>query len=146
MAGRPTKLTPETQKKITEAIRLGATYKLACQYAGLAYNTFNEWMKAGDVATSGRFRDFNDAVKLAEGAAVVGWLAKIEKAASDGTWQAAAWKLERLHGDDYALTQKHRHGGDDDALPIRTEGTFTIQIDSRRGEHADDDLAGEPNL
>jgi hypothetical protein len=134
---RPTKLTPETQKKITDAIRLGATYKLASQYAGISYDAFNEWMAKGEQAQTGAYCQFRHAVKEAEGAAAVGWLAKIEKAASDGTWQAAAWKLERLHGDDYALTQKMRHGGDPDAPPIETRGTFTIQIDSRRGEDAD---------
>ena len=45
--GRPSKLTAESQKRITDAIRVGATYELAAQYGGVAYNTFNEWMKAG---------------------------------------------------------------------------------------------------
>ena len=141
MAGRPSKLTPETQKKITDAIRLGATYKLAAQYAGITYETFNNWMNAGRESKSGTFFQFFHAVKEAEGAAAVGWLAKIEKAANDGTWQAAAWKLERLHGDDYAPTQKHRHGGDDSAPPIATASTFTIQIDRRQDDDDADDAS-----
>jgi hypothetical protein len=33
-----------------------------------------------------------------------------------------------------------RHGGDpDNPTPIEQRGTFTIQIDSRRGEDADDE-------
>jgi hypothetical protein len=44
---------------------------------------------------------FHDAVKEAEGKATVGWLAKIEKAASEGNWTAAAWKLERRYPNDY---------------------------------------------
>ena len=35
MAGRRSKYTPETVDKITQAIRLGATYKLACGVVGV---------------------------------------------------------------------------------------------------------------
>lgn len=99
--GRPSKLTPETQKRILEALSVGTTYALACQYAGITYATFRRWMVQGEQAKSGKFRDFYDAVKEAEGRAVVGWLAKIERAANEGNWQAAAWKLERRYPEDF---------------------------------------------
>lgn len=92
---RPTKYTPETVKKITDAIKLGATYKLACNYAGIDYSTFNEWQKTKP--------KFSEAVKAAEGEAAVKWLAKIEAAAVK-SWQAAAWKLERRYPQDYGRT------------------------------------------
>lgn len=90
---RPTKYTPETVEKILEAIRKGATYELAAGYAGITYETFNAWMKAKPT--------FSVAVKAAEGVAALGWLEKIEAAANDGNWQAAAWKLERRYPRDY---------------------------------------------
>lgn len=114
--GRPSKLTPETQLRIVQGISMGATYEHAAQYGGIAYNTFNEWMKKGEAARSGKYRDFYEAVKKAEGQAVIGWLAKIEKAASDGTWQAAAWKLERRYPKEYGR-QVHKH---------------TVEVDWRR--------------
>jgi predicted nucleic-acid-binding protein len=92
---RPTKYTPETVQKITQAIELGATYELACGYAGIHYDTFNEWQK--------NKAEFSDAVKAAEGRAAVKWLAKIEAAAAK-SWQAAAWKLERRYPDKYGRT------------------------------------------
>ncbi|MDA0990771.1 MAG: hypothetical protein O3A51_08475 [Verrucomicrobia bacterium] len=98
---RPTKLTPETQKIIVDAIQLGSTYVLASQAAGIAYNTFNEWMKAGEVAKSGVVREFYESVKKAEGQRVARWLSKIEAAANDGVWTAAAWKLERIYPETY---------------------------------------------
>jgi transposase len=101
---RPTKLTPDTHKRIVQAIQLGATYELAAQYGGVAYNTFNEWMKAGEANKTGAFREFYDAVKEAEGKGAIGWLAKIEAAANDGSWQAAAWKLERRYPHEYGKT------------------------------------------
>jgi transposase len=100
-AGRPTKLTLDVQEKICQAIQMGATYVIACQYAGLAYNTFNEWMKAGESASTGRFHDFCEAVNAAEGRGAIKNLALIDKAAQDGAWQAAAWKLERRYPKDY---------------------------------------------
>ena len=90
---RPTKYTPQTVKKITDALRMGATYELACGYAGIHYDTFNDWRE--------KKPEFSAAIKEAEGAAAVGWLAKIEKAANDGEWQAAAWKLERRYPEMY---------------------------------------------
>ena len=102
---RPTKYTPETAKKITDAIRVGATHKLACDYAGIDEGTLANWRK--------RYSDFSDAIKEAEGGAVVKWLALIDKAAQDGTWQAAAWKLERRYPREYGrqvVEQEHTGG------------------------------------
>lgn len=115
---RPTKLTPQVQQRIVQAIALGSTYELAAGYGGIAYNTFNEWMKAGAAAKSGRFLEFYEAVKEAEGAAAVGWLAKIEKAANDGAWQAAAWKLERRYPQSYGRQVHEVQGKDGGSLNI----------------------------
>lgn len=115
---RPTKLTPEVQERICQAIAIGATYDLACKYGGITAETFAQWRKG----KSG----FSEAVQEAEGRAVVGWLAKIEKAASDGTWQAAAWKLERRYPQDYGRTvqdQRVQHSG-----TITQEHTGTVEI------------------
>lgn len=118
---RPTKLTPEVHQRIVQALTLGATYELAAAYGGVSYNTFNEWMKAGVDAQSGRFRELYEAVKAAEGKAAVQWLAKIEAAANDGHWQAAAWKLERRYPADYGRTVvDNRHSG--------AIGTYVVDI------------------
>jgi hypothetical protein len=93
MAGRRTKRTADTAKRFCDAIRLGATYDLAARYAGMSDSTFERWRESDP--------DFAEQVRDAEGAAVVGWLAKIEKAANDGEWTAAAWKLERRYPHEY---------------------------------------------
>ena len=117
--GRPSKLTAESQKRITDAIRVGATYELAAQYGGVAYNTFNEWMKAGAAASSGKLREFYDAVKGAEGDAAIKWLAVIDKAALE-QWQAAAWKLERRYPREYGrqIVQNEVSGPDGGELRV----------------------------
>lgn len=99
--GRRTKRTPETAAKLVQAIRLGATYELACGYAGIDRSTFYRWMNADS--------DFYNTIKNAEGMGAIGWLAKIEKAANDGSWQAAAWKLERRYPEIYGRQRIDMH-------------------------------------
>ena len=99
--GRPSKLTPQVKGRLVQAIKLGATYEHACNFAGIAYSTFRSWMVRGEKAKTGEFLNFLEAIKDAEGAALVGWLAMIEKAAQDGDWKASAWKAERRYPKDY---------------------------------------------
>lgn len=109
---RPEKLTPEVQKAIVTAIELGATYDLAARYAGITYQTFCNWMTAAETAKTGKFVEFAEGVAEAEGRAVVGWLEKIEQAAGNGNWQAAAWKLERRYPHSYGRqVQELQHSG-----------------------------------
>ena len=63
---RPSKLTPEITKRLTEAIRAGNYYEAACGYAGIHYSTFRKWMQKGETAKSGKFREFFEAVTRAE--------------------------------------------------------------------------------
>ena len=93
---RRSKFTPETVQRAVQAIEMGATYELAAGFAGISYETFNTWRQTKP--------EFSEAIKSAEGRASVKWLAKIEQAASDGTWQAAAWKLERRYPNEYGKT------------------------------------------
>lgn len=106
MAGRRTKLTPEVQKRICDAIMVGATFELASRYGGIHYDTFRTWMNQGEAGNS-TYSVFSDAVKKAEAEAAVKWLAMIEKAAVE-SWQAAAWKLERRYPGDYGRNDKLR--------------------------------------
>lgn len=110
---RPTKYTPDVVKRITDAIKLGATYELAASYGGISYRTFAEWNE--------KKPQFSQAIKDAEGEAAVKWLAKIETAASDGQWTAAAWKLERRYPRDYGRTVNEHTGKD--GGPIKHDHT-----------------------
>ena len=119
MAGRRSKYTPETVDKITQAIRLGATYKLACDYAGISEDTFANWKRLHS--------DFSEAIKTAEGGAVVGWLVKIEKAATEGNWQAAAWKLERRYPEMYGKQRLELTGAN--GGPVVIKGYISVSPD-----------------
>ena len=96
--GRKSKYTPEVVDKIVQALKLGAAYEDACNYAGISFETFRTWRA--------RYPAFLEAIKAAEGQATVHWLAAIEKAAREGNWQAAAWKLERRYPDRYGRKER----------------------------------------
>lgn len=130
---RPVKLTPEAQEKICDAIRLGATYALAAGYGGIVYNTFNKWMRRGREQKTGCYRNFYESVKQAEGEGALAWLRKIEEAASEGNWQAAAWKLERRYPRDYGRNIDLRaNDNDDDGAQV------VILPDNARNDRAPD--------
>jgi hypothetical protein len=99
MAGRPSKLTPDTQEAICKAIRLGATREIAASAGGVRTETINEWLRRSRKPDAeAKYSAFSAAVKLAEADNALRALAIIESAAIDGSWQAAAWMLERRHG------------------------------------------------
>lgn len=92
----PLKLTPETQDRIVQAIQAGNYIEVAAQYAGVGKTTLYRWLQAAeDPDADDIYRDFRDAVESARSAAEVRNVTLIQKAANDGTWQAAAWYLER---------------------------------------------------
>jgi hypothetical protein len=80
-----------------EALRAGNTRKAACHFAAIDQKTFENWL---------RISDFSQAVQKAESDAEVRMVAQIARAAQDGTWQAAAWWLERRRPDDYARRER----------------------------------------
>lgn len=86
MAGRPTKRSAAREEVILNALRLGNTRTIAAAYAEVHRDTFYEWM---------RDPTFSDAVEKAEADAEARFVGQIVKAAHGGTWQAAAWWLER---------------------------------------------------
>ncbi len=94
MVGRPTKFTPEHKEKLIEAIRKGAPYEIACNYARIDTSTLYNWMALSREGKEEYVLFFQD-LKEAEGQTCLRWLEVIDKAMEDGTWSAAAWKLER---------------------------------------------------
>ena len=154
--GRPTKLTPEVTDRYCQAVGMGAKLKIAAAYAGIDPDTVNRWLHAGAAAQTGKYWEFYGRVKKAEATAVVGWLAKIEKAASEGTWTAAAWKLERIYPEDYGrqlheLTGKdggpieHKVNANINALPTESLVALARGLAEQGGspESAGEEEAGE---
>lgn len=64
----------------------------------------------GDPAQEARYVELVDAVESARASAEVRALANIQKAAGEGTWQAAAWYLERSYPDKWGRRQMQHVG------------------------------------
>jgi hypothetical protein len=125
---RPSKYTPECVKKILEAIRLGATYRIACQYAGINEVTFERW-RASKV-------DFADNIREAEGVGAIKWLAQIEKAGNDGDWKALSWKLERRFPQEYGRTVQEVQGKDGGPIEVADVSDARARLTGRLDELA----------
>jgi|LakMenEpi03Aug12_release.lakeMendotaPanAssembly.Ray.scaffolds.fasta_scaffold360217_2 transposase len=94
--GRPLKLTPTLQDKICNAIAAGSYSEIAARYAGVSSTTFYKWMALGDGDNAeSPYREFREAVENARATSEVRNIGLIQQAANNGTWQAAAWYLER---------------------------------------------------
>ena len=95
--GRNTKLNAEVQSQIVAALRAGNYQEVAAAYAGISEATFYAWLERGRKEPQSIYSEFLEAVERAKAAAEVRDIALIDKAAQDGSWQAAAWKLERKY-------------------------------------------------
>lgn len=94
MSGRRTKRTDERVDAVLRSLRSGNTRRAAAAVAEVDASTFYRWMEAD--AT------FRTAVEKAEAEAEARFAARVTSAADEGTWQAAAWWLERRRPQDYA--------------------------------------------
>jgi hypothetical protein len=126
---RPTKLNDELTDLICENIELGLSYNLACQGAGITFETFNQWMKKGEAGDDKAFADFYSSVKKSDTICAKRCLQHIREAGNNGTWTASAWLLERRFRD-YAKS---------DQLHVRDEHFGTVKIVELRTEDCGSD-------
>ncbi len=101
-AGRPSKLTPEVQEKLVQALGIGNTRTQAAAYAGIDSSTLWRWMARGRTEEGGLHAELRRAVFEAESRAQMAAMACVTKAVRDGDWKAAAWMLERSRPEQYA--------------------------------------------
>ena len=123
MAGRKSKINDEVVERFIRAIKLGCPIKDACGCAGIGETTYYKWMQWADSdrRDAKKYREFREQVKAAEGEATAAWLAIIEKAAREGSWQAAAWKLERRRDMFIPKTRQEVTGKDGEAIKIEEQ-------------------------
>jgi transposase len=96
MAGRNSKLTPLVQERIVVAVRAGNYAAVAAAYAGISERTFYSWLTRGENESSGKYREFADAVNRAEAEAEAEAVAQVRLASRDN-WAAAMTWLERKY-------------------------------------------------
>jgi hypothetical protein len=94
--GRPSLLTDELTMQLCQAIAAGNYLETACQFAGVRVGTVREWIFMGVRAEdpTDPYAVFATAIKKAEAQAEIQGVMRIRKA-SEESWQAMAWWLER---------------------------------------------------
>jgi transposase len=98
---RPSKLTPDIQKRIGDNISLGLTYRLAAELAGVTYKTFNLWMQQGKNSTSGKYFHFYQYIKKRNADAAKALLERLNEAADAGNCQVCMFILERRFPEEF---------------------------------------------
>lgn len=94
--GAPTKFSQERAEKLLQAVRSGNHLSVAARFAGISYDTLKRWvLKADEPGAPEELREFAESLERARAESEVIALAKIQRAASEGAWQASAWFLER---------------------------------------------------
>lgn len=93
--GRPSKFTPTIKAAIIASLEQGNYQEVAAAQAGVSRTTLGKWLTRGRAEGEGEYYDFLQAVEQAKAKAEGDALNIIRNAALNGTWQAAAWFLER---------------------------------------------------
>lgn len=108
--GRPSKLTLERKEKILQAVQAGNYFNTACAYADVDPGTAYGWVRRGEGrdpehGPTEPYIEFARELRRAHAVAEMHKVAIISVAAGEH-WQAAAWWLERMFPDRYALRNR----------------------------------------
>lgn len=142
LGGRPTKFKPELCQRIIDNIKICMPLELACKAAGVSYAAFRIWMRKGEEAKSGRFREFFEDVQRAESEAMSANLATIVLAVKNRDWRAAAWILERRHAEFFSKSRIELTG-QTAATSFEALMHEIQEIEERRAQDLDDAGAGD---
>ena len=124
--GRPSKLTDEVEKDFLIALNQGSYIETACNFAGIARDTYYGWQerarkareKSGKLtAIEQRLVDFSDKVKKVMASTEMRDLERI-KSAAESQWQAAAWRLERRYPERWGRTRHEISGPDGGPISV----------------------------
>ena len=91
MARKPPLVSEEAASRFVEALKAGNEHSVALDYAGILEADYLAWIGSGDRRSVQLLQDAERARSLA----VVRNNEAIQRAAANGSWQAAAWFLDR---------------------------------------------------
>lgn len=100
--GRPTKLNDLTAQRILDGARLGLPQYLVARGAGVSPVALRTWKRRGATGEE-PYASFLVRLKSAEAEGAAEAMKAIREAARGGSWQAAAWILERRYPRSFSL-------------------------------------------
>ena len=123
---RTTKLTAAVSKTICDAIGEGISLEGAAELANVSPSTAYEWFQRGlgedprGRGSSRAFAEFAESLTRARAEAELREMRAIVKAAAEGDWRAAAWRLERRYPKQYGRQQRVEHSTAD-GKPLKVD-------------------------
>lgn len=136
------KIDPDIVKRLEDALKVGNYVEDACEYAGLSRYTLYKWLRRGkaeiDRIQEGHKPDpaedvyvnIVNTIEKARAEAVVRNVTLIQNAARDGSWQAAAWWLERTRPSQFGRRLATEVSGPDGG-PVVVETVTPEALDAR---------------
>jgi hypothetical protein len=107
--GAKGKYNQEIVDEIAGYVQVGNTVKDACTLVGISTETYFKWLREKP--------EFADAIKKAEAKCKARNIARIQQA-TEKSWQAAAWWLERKYRNEFAIRQEVTGG---EGKPLKIE-------------------------
>ena len=96
--GRKSKLTDKAKREILQVISVGGSKSLAAKHAGITLMSLLNWLKRGEQANKGAFRDFYLEFRQAEARPDILAMGIVSKAVKEGDVASARWWLEKRAG------------------------------------------------
>ena len=138
--GRPTKLTPEVQQDIVNALQAGNYFDASCGYARIAESTGYKWMARGKAEIERReqgnvkpdtkqwndeqpYVEFVEAITHATAQVEVTVIAQIRQAGRED-WRANTWFMEHRYPDKWGRRVERQEVTGADGVAIKTYVTF----------------------
>ncbi len=128
--GRPTKLTPEVQQAICDALERGEVHVHAIEHGGIGETTYYEWLAKGEEGIK-PYAEFQAATTRAEARGRKAIFDTIRSQASTD-WRAGAWLLERRYSEHYGKAAR---------VDLNVKGK--VEIDHGLAESALEKIEGE---
>lgn len=130
MSGNRSKLTPEFVAEACKFARAGLRNVDICKALSVSETSFYRWQQE---PRKGLEVELWDGLEKARAERKAFMIQTITNAAHAGTWQAAAWWLERVYPEEFAKPDRYHDQGTDEAIKAVRELTETIRAQAERG-------------
>lgn len=128
-------LTDDFKETILRLLKAGNYIETACAAAGCSSRALREWRIAyrrGEEVAQ-KHKEFFEAIPQAIAIGETLHLSRVERAAQDGVWQAAAWVMERRWPSHWAKQEVIRiEGNTGDLSKLTDEELRSLQLRTKR--------------
>lgn len=117
--GRPSGLTPAVLLRVMALAARGLNQTQICKIVKVRPGTMIDWKRTNPKLT--------EAIEKGQAIGIARRLARIEKAAKAGSWQADAWYLERVHWQQFGRRDRAEISGPGGG-PVESKHEFTVNL------------------